>query len=236
MKKYWKFLLMIGVSTVIMFGMMYLNVYSIDHLFFSRTRVFMALMMGAVMAIIMLLFMWKMYENKTLNKIILGVSVLVFAGSLFMVRSQTTVSDVAWMKAMIPHHSIAILTSKRANLKDPEVKKLANDIIEAQEKEIEQMKKLIEEQKKVYRKKKRPKHCCFERFFDSNIPRVYSFVSIPSVPFGFSSIFSIPNPVKALTIEKTGESKLKKTNGKYVRVGIPKVLATKLPAIPQGTR
>ena len=64
-----------------------------------------------------------------------------------MVRSQTTVSDVAWMKAMIPHHSIAILTSKRANLKDPEVKKLANDIIEAQEKEIEQMKKLIEEQK-----------------------------------------------------------------------------------------
>ncbi|HGF7568501.1 TPA: DUF305 domain-containing protein [Enterococcus hirae] len=147
MKKYWKFLLMIGVSTVIMFGMMYLNVYSIDHLFFSRTRVFMALMMGAVMAIIMLLFMWKMYENKTLNKIILEVSVLVFAGSLFMVRSQTTVSDVAWMKAMIPHHSIAILTSKRANLKDPEVKKLANDIIEAQEKEIEQMKKLIEEQK-----------------------------------------------------------------------------------------
>lgn len=147
MTKYWKFLLMIGVSTVIMFGMMYLNVYSIDHLFFSRTRVFMSLMMGAVMAIIMLLFMWKMYENKTLNKIILGVSVLVFAGSLFMVRSQTTVSDVAWMKAMIPHHSIAILTSKRANLKDPEVKKLANDIIEAQEKEIEQMKKLIEEQK-----------------------------------------------------------------------------------------
>ncbi|MFB5270589.1 DUF305 domain-containing protein [Enterococcus hirae] len=147
MTKYWKFLLMIGVSTVIMFGMMYLNVYSIDHLFFSRTRVFMALMMGAVMAIIMLLFMWKMYENKTLNKIILGVSVLVFAGSLFMVRSQTTVSDVAWMKAMIPHHSIAILTSKRANLKDLEVKKLANDIIEAQEKEIEQMKKLIEEQK-----------------------------------------------------------------------------------------
>ncbi|EOF58059.1 hypothetical protein SE1_01568 [Enterococcus hirae EnGen0127] len=147
MKKYWKFLLMIGVSTVIMFGMMYLNVYSIDHLFFSRTRVFMALMMGAVMAIIMLLFMWKMYENKTLNKIILGVSVLVFAGSLFMVRSQTTVSDVTWMKAMIPHHSIAILTSKRANLKDPEVKKLANDIIVAQEKEIEQMKKLIEEQK-----------------------------------------------------------------------------------------
>ncbi|MDT2836081.1 DUF305 domain-containing protein [Enterococcus durans] len=147
MKKYSKFLLMIGVSTVIMFGMMYLNVYSIDHIFFSQTRVFMALMMGAVMAIIMLLFMWKMYENKTLNKVILGVSLLVFSGSLFMVRSQTAVGDVAWMKAMIPHHSIAILTSKRADLKDPEVKKLAEEIIGAQEKEIKEMKRMIEEEK-----------------------------------------------------------------------------------------
>lgn len=147
MKKYSKFLLMIGVSTVIMFGMMYLNVYSIDHIFFSQTRVFMALMMGAVMAIIMLLFMWKMYENKTLNKVILGVSLLVFSGSLFMVRSQTAVGDVTWMKAMIPHHSIAILTSKRADLKDPEVKKLAEEIIEAQEKEIKEMKRMIEEEK-----------------------------------------------------------------------------------------
>ena len=143
MKKYWKFLLMIGVSTVVMFGMMYLNVYALDHIFFSRTRVFMALMMGAVMAVIMLLFMWKMYENKKINVMILAASLLVFAGSLFMVRSQTTVNDTAWMKAMIPHHSIAILTSKRADLKDPEVKKLAEEIIQAQEEEIDKMKKMI---------------------------------------------------------------------------------------------
>ncbi|EOB1366535.1 DUF305 domain-containing protein [Enterococcus faecium] len=145
MKKYWKFLLMIGVSTVVMFGMMYLNVYALDHIFFSRTRVFMALMMGAVMAVIMLLFMWKMYENKKINVMILAASLLVFAGSLFMVRSQTTVNDTAWMKAMISHHSIAILTSKRADLKDPEVKKLAEEIIQAQEEEIDKMKKMIKE-------------------------------------------------------------------------------------------
>ena len=145
MKKYWKFLLMIGVSTVVMFGMMYLNVYALDHIFFSRTRVFMALMMGAVMAVIMLLFMWKMYENKKINVMILAASLLVFAGSLFMVRSQTTVNYTAWMKAMIPHHSIAILTSKRADLKDPEVKKLAEEIIQAQEEEIDKMKKMIKE-------------------------------------------------------------------------------------------
>ncbi len=111
----------------------------------QSTRVFMALMMGAVMAVIMLLFMWKMYENKKINVMILAASLLVFAGSLFMVRSQTTVNDTAWMKAMIPHHSIAILTSKRADLKDPEVKKLAEEIIQAQEEEIDKMKKMIKE-------------------------------------------------------------------------------------------
>ncbi|PAB02123.1 DUF305 domain-containing protein [Enterococcus canintestini] len=148
MKKYVKFLVMIGVSTILMFLMMYLNVYKIDHIFFSQTRVFMAIMMGAAMAIVMLLFMWKMYTNKKMNLAILITSICLFLGSLFMVRSQTAVDDVAWMKAMIPHHSIAILTSKRAELTDPEVKKLAESIIEAQEKEIEEMKTLIKELEK----------------------------------------------------------------------------------------
>ncbi|MER1926851.1 MAG: DUF305 domain-containing protein [Enterococcus casseliflavus] len=145
MKKYGKFLVMIGVSTVIMLCMMYFNVYALDHIFFSQTRLFMALMMGAMMAIIMLLFMWKMYDNKKMNIGILVVSVVLFFGSLFMVRSQTAVGDTAWMKAMIPHHSIAILTSKNADLSDPRVKELAEKIIDAQEKEIKEMKELIEE-------------------------------------------------------------------------------------------
>ena len=144
MKKYLKFFLMIAVSTILMFFMMYFNLYAFSHFFFSQTRAFMALMMGAAMAIVMLLFMWKMYPRKKGNLAILAVSLLVFAGSLFMVRSQTAVDDVAWMKAMIPHHSIAVLTSKRANLSDPEVKKLAQEIIDAQEREIEEMKELIE--------------------------------------------------------------------------------------------
>lgn len=148
MNRYGKFLVMIGVSTLVMFFMMYFNVYALDHIFFSRTRLFMALMMGAAMAIIMLLFMWKMYQNKHLNRIILTVSGLIFAGSLFMVRSQATIHDTAWMKAMIPHHSIAILTSKRATLEDPEVKELAEGIIKAQEKEIKEMKRLIKKLEK----------------------------------------------------------------------------------------
>lgn len=142
---YVKFGLMILTSTIVMFGLMYLNTYAWDHVFFSETRAYMALMMGAVMAVIMLLFMLKMFTNKKTNLIILLVSVVVFSGSLFLVRSQTTIEDVSWMKAMIPHHSIAILTSERATITDPRVKELAEDIIEAQRKEITEMKALIED-------------------------------------------------------------------------------------------
>ena len=126
-----------------MFGLMYLNTYAIDHVFFSETRSYMALYMGAVMAVIMLAFMLGMYSNRGVNIAIFAGSALVFAVSLFLVRSQSTVDDTAWMRAMIPHHSIAILTSERANISDPRVRKLADDIIEAQRLEIDEMKALI---------------------------------------------------------------------------------------------
>jgi len=140
---YWRFFAMIITSTVVMFGLMYLNTYAIDHVFFSETRSYMALYMGAVMAIIMLAFMLGMYSNRGVNIAIFAGSALVFAVSLFLVRSQSTVNDTAWMRAMIPHHSIAILTSERANISDPRVRKLADDIIEAQRLEIDEMKALI---------------------------------------------------------------------------------------------
>lgn len=141
--KYSTFALMIVVGTIIMFGLMYLNVYSVDHVFFSETRAYMALIMGATMAFVMLAFMWNMYPNKEINILILGTSVLLFGVSLWLVRSQTTVDDVAYMRAMIPHHSIAILTSERAKITDPRVRKLADEIIEAQRKEIDEMKGFI---------------------------------------------------------------------------------------------
>ena len=96
------------------------------------------------MAIIMFLFMRKMYTHKGKNTAIIIGSVAVMVFSTFLVRKQIPIDDIKWMKAMIPHHSIAILTSNRANLKDPEVKQLAKEIIEAQEKEIAEMKKMIE--------------------------------------------------------------------------------------------
>ncbi|WP_346796607.1 DUF305 domain-containing protein [Halomonas sp. Bachu 37] len=143
MKMYVRFGVMIVTATMIMLGLMYLNTYQLDHVTFSETRTYMAIVMGATMAVVMLGFMLNMYTNKGVNAAILAVSVVVFAGALWLVRSQQTVDDVSYMKAMIPHHSIAILTSERAQISDPRVRELADEIIEAQRKEIAEMKALI---------------------------------------------------------------------------------------------
>lgn len=145
MNKYSKFAAMIATSTIVMFGLMYLNTYAMDHVFFSETRAYMALIMGATMAAVMLLFMWAMYANRQANIAILVGSAVVFIGALWLVRSQATVDQVSWMKAMIPHHSIAILTSERAKITDPRVRELADGIIKAQRKEIDEMKALIKD-------------------------------------------------------------------------------------------
>lgn len=145
MKNYIRFGLMILTSTVGMYFLMYFNILEIDHFWYSESKLYMALFMGAWMAVIMLLFMWKMYENKKVNYAILGTAVLVFSLGLYLERSQTTVQDVSYMKAMIPHHSIAILTSTRAEISDPEVRALADEIIKAQREEIAIMTQYIEE-------------------------------------------------------------------------------------------
>ncbi len=140
---YPRFAAMIATSTVVMFGLMYLNTYRLSDVFFSETRLYMALLMGAAMAVVMLGYMFTMYKNRRVNVGIFVGSAAVFAFSLWLVRSQATIGDVAWMKAMIPHHSIAILTSERANLTDPRVRRLADEIIASQRREIDEMKALI---------------------------------------------------------------------------------------------
>ena len=143
MSQYLKFFLMIATSTLVMFVLMYLNSYQLSHVFFSETRTYMAINMGAAMAVVMLLFMLNMYKDKKKNSVVLGISIISFVGALFLVRSQITVNDQSWMSAMIPHHSIAILTSDRANIKDKRVQELATNIIEAQRREIKEMQWLL---------------------------------------------------------------------------------------------
>ena len=141
---YTKFILMLVASFIAMYITMYLNTYQIDHVYFSLTRFYMSCLGIACMAVIMWFFMRKMYQNKKKNIAILLGSLVLFVSALGLVRAQSPIiGDILWMKAMIPHHSIAILTSERADIKDPEVRKLADDIIEAQRKEIGEMKEMI---------------------------------------------------------------------------------------------
>lgn len=145
MKKgmYTKFITMLVLSFIAMYITMYMNTYEWDHVWFSLTRFYMALLGICAMAVIMLSVMLGMYKNRKKNIAIYAGSFIIFMSALSLVRAQAPVGDVLWMKAMIPHHSIAILTSKRADIDDPEAKKLAEEIIEAQVREIAQMKKII---------------------------------------------------------------------------------------------
>ena len=142
---YGRFFGMLGLSFIAMYITMYLNTYEMDHVYFSLTRFYMTCLGISAMAVIMLSMMLKMYKNRKKNIAIYAGSLVLFLGALGLVRAQSpVVGDVLYMKAMIPHHSIAILTSKRADIDDPEVRKLADEIIKAQVREIAEMKKMIE--------------------------------------------------------------------------------------------
>lgn len=143
--RYMTFGAMIVTSMAAMFGLMYLNTYELSHVQWSETRFYMTFIMGAAMAVIMLTFMRGMYSNQKVNLAIYLGSLVVFVVALFLVRSQTTVQDVSYMRAMIPHHSIAIMTSERAEIEDVRVRELADAIIEAQRREIKEMNWLIDD-------------------------------------------------------------------------------------------
>lgn len=140
-----RFLAMIATSTVIMFFLMYQLIYSLDHAMLSINRLVASLVMGCVMSVVMLSFMWSMYRGRTIK---LAVLVGATAGAvilLFVNRTQAVISDVAFMKSMIPHHSIAINNARKASITDPRVRRLADGIIESQVREIAEMKLLIED-------------------------------------------------------------------------------------------
>ncbi len=145
-RRYLRFLAMIATSMVVMFVLMYLHSYElIGHARFSETRFFMTLIMGGGMIVVMLLFMLRMYKNSALNGLLFLLAGLLIGGGIALVRTQVTVSSVDYMEGMIPHHSIAILTSERARINDERVRELADAIIQAQVREIKEMDWLIED-------------------------------------------------------------------------------------------
>jgi hypothetical protein len=140
---YRTFAAMIATSMVVMYGLMYLNTFEFSHVRWSETRLYMTFIMGAAMAVIMLSYMRNMYSNNRVNLAIYLGSLVVFLVALLLVRSQMLVGDSSYMSSMIPHHSIAILTSENAQIQDVRVRELADDIIEAQRREIEEMNWLL---------------------------------------------------------------------------------------------
>lgn len=144
-RQYQRFGLMIATSTVVMFCLTYTNVYAIGHVRWSEERIYMALLMGGAMTVIMITFMWGMLEDRTTNLAILAGAVVLMGAALYLSRSQRFVDDREYMKGMIPHHSIAILTSEHADLDDLRVCDLANGIIRAQRTEIAEMDWLIDD-------------------------------------------------------------------------------------------
>lgn len=142
-KMYLRFGAMIATSMAVMYAVMYVNTYQLSHVEWSETRFFMTLLMGSTMAVVILGFMLGMYKNSKINIGIIAGSILLFVLGTFLVRSQNTVEDRSYMRAMIPHHSIAILTSENSELKDVRVCELATEIIKAQKREISEMQWLI---------------------------------------------------------------------------------------------
>ena len=140
-----RFAAMIAISTVIMFFLMYQLVYSFDHVMFSINRLVSSLVMGSVMTVVMLSFMWSMYKGQAMKVAVLAGALLLAVALLATNRSQALIGDVAFMKSMIPHHSIAINNARRASISDPRVRELADEIIASQVREIAEMKALIQD-------------------------------------------------------------------------------------------
>ena len=140
-----RFAAMIAVSTFIMFFLMYQLVYSMDHALFSVNRLVASLVMGCVMSIVMLSFMWSMYKGMGIKLGVLVVAALLGIALLSANRSQALIDDVRFMKSMIPHHSIAINNARKAEISDPRVRELADEIIESQLREIAVMQRLIDD-------------------------------------------------------------------------------------------
>ena len=140
-----RFCAMIATSTLLMLPLMYQLVYSFDHVMFSLNRLIASLVMACVMTVVMLGFMWSMYHGRTAKILVMSLAVIFGALLLFINRSQAAINDVSFMKSMIPHHSIAINNAGKADISDPRVRKLADEIIASQVREIAEMKLLIED-------------------------------------------------------------------------------------------
>ena len=141
---YVRFGVVLLVSLVLMFVLSMSMIRSADHFQINPSNFYMALVMVAAMAMVMLVGMWEMYENRLLNTALLAGFAVVFAGSFVLGRTETFVGNEGFLRSMIPHHSRAILVCEESSITDPEIVELCQDIVETQQREIAQMQALLE--------------------------------------------------------------------------------------------
>ena len=144
-KMYPKFALMMALSFIAMYVLMYAMVNTFANALPSFNQAYMAGLMTAPMAILEMLLMGGMYPNKKANLAVLVGSVLLLMLCWIAIRQQVGISDRQFLKSMVPHHAGAILMCQQANLRDPEVRALCAGIVTSQQAEIDLMKAMLEQ-------------------------------------------------------------------------------------------
>ena len=143
MTPYLKLAVSLALSLVTMFLLSMSMIRSLDHFYLNPSNLYMAVVMVAPMGLIMLVVMWGMFPNRTLNIALAIGLVAVFAGTWALGRQEAGVGDEGFLRSMIPHHSRAILVCQEADITDPEVVELCGQIVKAQKEEIAQMQRIL---------------------------------------------------------------------------------------------
>lgn len=129
---------------IVMYLVMYTMIATLDHFYFNLNNLYMTLMMVAPMAVLMLVLMRSMYQNKRANWAIGLGAVVIFSASFYAMRSQAAIGDKEFLRSMIPHHSGAVLMCEQASIRDPEIIALCGQIVRSQEREIIQMQAILD--------------------------------------------------------------------------------------------
>lgn len=145
MSGYGKLFLALGVSLIVMYLLTMAFVDEWDHYHLNLSNLYMAILMVAPMGLIMLFVMRSMFPDSRLNLVLIVGFVALFFLAFWLGRTQAFVGNDQFLRAMIPHHSRAILVCENASITDPEIQQLCQQIVETQKEEIGIMNQMLDE-------------------------------------------------------------------------------------------
>ncbi len=143
-RPYLRFIAELIVEGIIMYFVMYAMVDVLRDVYLNLNNLYMAAMMTAPMGVAMLIFMGHMFPNKSGNMIVMALMLLIFVASFYAMREQKGIGNEQFLRSMIPHHSGALLMCRKANITDPEITALCRQIMDSQQREIDQMEAILQ--------------------------------------------------------------------------------------------